>query len=85
MPEPELDPGSADWHGRTRRPPPLVVCPLNKLTLDLRGVSTVWAGKRRPATKPASRHSAVHEFYSFAEVSAVLGAPRHYQRETLRT
>ena len=22
MPEPELDPGSADWHGRTRRPPP---------------------------------------------------------------
>ena len=22
MPEPEQDPGSADWHGRTRRPPP---------------------------------------------------------------
>ena len=24
MPEPERDPGSADWHGRTRRPPPRV-------------------------------------------------------------
>ena len=22
MPEPERDPGLADWHGRTRRPPP---------------------------------------------------------------
>ena len=43
----------------------LVVCPLNKLTLDLRGVSTVWAGiaVRRPVRRRASNRKIISGTY----------------------
>ena len=47
------------------RPPTLVVCPLNKLTLDLRGVSTVRAGiaVRRPVRPRASNRKIISGTY----------------------
>ena len=60
----------ADFEAYKRRFPgglfeELVVCPLNKLTLDLRGVSTVRAGiaVRRPVRRRASNRKIISGTY----------------------
>ena len=42
MPEPERDPGLADWHGRTRRPPPARAKVQTRRRQSRRGTGSVW-------------------------------------------